>query len=111
MVLEMLKPEDINILPGMTATVTISFEHPVSASDRIVIPAIAVTHDSEKKPFVWVLDETDMTVKKNMVQVGELTDSNGIVIRDGLHGGEKIVTAGVTKLRPGMQVSVWDASN
>ena len=110
-VLEMPRPEDINILPGMTATVEGNPESHVGKSPRIVIPAIAVTQDSEKKPYVWVLDEAEMTVKKTVVRVGELTGSDGIVILDGLSGGEKVVTAGVTKLQAGMKVSIWDASN
>ena len=110
-VLEMPRPQGINILPGMTATVEGDPESLTGNRYRIVIPAIAVTQDSEKKPYVWVLDEAEMTVKKTVVRVGELTGSDGIVILDGLSGGEKVVTAGVTKLQAGMKVSIWDASN
>jgi RND family efflux transporter MFP subunit len=106
-VMIMPRPEGINILPGMTATVEGSREPSADSTGRIVIPAIAVTQDSEKNPFVWVLEEGDMTVKKTGVRMGEMTGSDGIVILDGLTGGEKIVTSGVTKLREGMKVSIW----
>jgi multidrug efflux pump subunit AcrA (membrane-fusion protein) len=103
----MPRPEGINILPGMTATVEGQKQPSAMASSRIVIPAIAVTQDSEKNPFVWVLEEGNMTVKKTAVRVGEMTGSDGIVILDGLTGGETVVTSGVTKLREGMKVSIW----
>ncbi|WP_372682786.1 efflux RND transporter periplasmic adaptor subunit [Desulfosarcina sp.] len=106
-VLVMPRPEGINILPGMTATVEGSREPASGADTRLVIPAIAVTQDSAKQSFVWVLDEADMTVKKTPVRVGEMTGSDGIVILDGLAGGEKVVVSGVTKLQAGMKVSIW----
>ncbi len=108
-VLVMDRPEGINILPGMTATVT-GRQAAGDSTSRIVIPAIAVTEDSAKQPFVWVLNEADMSVKKTAVQVGEMTGAEDIVIMDGLTGGEKVVTSGVTKLQEGMKVSIWDAS-
>ena len=109
-VMVMPRPEGINILPGMTATVVGRRPSAAGANARIVIPAIAVTEDAQKKSFVWALDEGDMTVKKVMVKVGEMTGSDGIAILEGLSGGEKVVTSGVTKLQEGMKVSIWDAS-
>lgn len=109
-VLVMPRPEDINILPGMTASVEGRPRHTAGNSVQIVIPAIAVTRDANKRPYVWTLNESDMTVKRADVTIGELTGSDGIEILDGLGVGEKVVTAGVTKLRKGMKVSIWNAS-
>jgi multidrug efflux pump subunit AcrA (membrane-fusion protein) len=36
-----------------------------------------------------------------------MTGSANINILDGLLGGEKVVTAGLTKLREGMKVRIW----
>jgi RND family efflux transporter MFP subunit len=106
----MPRPQGINILPGMTATVEGKLKSAAENASRMVIPAVTVTRDPEKIPYVWVLNESDMTVKKTKVQIGELTGSDGIVILDGLRQGEKVVTAGITSLRDGMKVSIWDAS-
>ena len=106
----MPRPEGISILSGMTATVKGRPGHPTEKSVQIVIPAIAVTRDANKTPYVWTLNESDMNVKRADVKIGELTGSDGIEILDGLGLGEKVVTAGVTKLREGMNVSIWDAS-
>lgn len=109
-VLLMPRPKGINILPGMTATVEGRPESVQGKSSRIVIPAIAVTRDSEKQSYVWVLNEPEMTVEKNRVTIGEMTGSGGVLILDGLNPGVKVVTAGVSKLRDGMKVILWNAS-
>jgi RND family efflux transporter MFP subunit len=107
-VLVMDRPKGINILPGMTATVTGTRSAKADAAQRIVIPAIAVMEDPQEKAFVWVLKKEDMTVHKTMVTVGEMTGSDNILVRDGLTGGEQIVTSGITKLQEGMKVRIWE---
>ena len=64
--------------------------------------------DAEKKTFVWRLDETDMTVEKAHVGIGELTGTDGIEVLGGLGRGDVVVTSGVTRLQAGMKVTVWD---
>ena len=64
--------------------------------------------DAGGNAFVWILNPEDMTVKKHPVMAGEMTGSGSIIIQKGLAGGETIVTSGVTKLRDGMKVSVWE---
>ena len=105
-VLVMDRPTGINILPGMTATVT-GKRTAGESSSRIVIPAIAVMEDPQERAFVFVLDPEKMTVHKTMVTVGEMTGSTGIQVLDGLKGDEQVVTSGVSKLREGMRVSIW----
>ena len=106
-VLVMDRPEGINILPGMTATVSGRETGTEDTVARIVIPAIAVLENAEGKSFVWILDKEAMTVTQKDVVPGEMTGSNSIHVREGLAGGEVIVTSGLTKLREGMKVSIW----
>lgn len=105
-VLLMDQPGEINILPGMTATVS-GTAATAQAGGRIIIPAIAVMEDPKGKAFVWILDREKMTVSKKTVTPGEMTGSDSIVILDGLTGGETIVVSGLTKLAEGMKVSIW----
>jgi RND family efflux transporter MFP subunit len=107
-VLLMDRPEGINILPGMTATVTGRQATGSDAASRIVIPAIAVLEDPQENAFVWILKKDAMTVHKTAVSVGEMTGSEGIVVLDGLTGGEQIVTSGIAKLQEGMKVRIWE---
>lgn len=106
-VLVMDRPEGINILPGMTATVQGRKTGVADTVSRIVIPAIAVLEDAGGTSFVWELDKEKMTVTQKKVVVGEMTGSNSIHVLEGLTGGEVIVTSGLTKLREGMKVSIW----
>ena len=108
-VLQMPQPEDINVLPGMTATVSISVPEQESTAERaIFIPAIAVMTDPDGNNYVWVVDSASMTVNKKDVKVGRLAGSENINVLEGLEGGEKLVVAGVKALQEGMRVSFWE---
>ena len=106
-VLIMDQPDGLNILPGMTATVTGTHIKTAAAEKRIIVPAISVMEDAGGTSYVWTLNRESMTVKKHPVVPGEMTGSGSILIREGLTGGETIVTSGVTKLSDGMKVSIW----
>jgi multidrug efflux pump subunit AcrA (membrane-fusion protein) len=70
-----------------------------------VLPPIAVGED-EAGRFVWVLEDAGdgtATVHRRAVTVGALT-SDGLEIRDGLEDGERVVTAGVTRIHDGQKV-------
>jgi multidrug efflux system membrane fusion protein len=102
--LSMMKPEGINLLPGMTLEVV--GEPPTGRGrlNRLAIPAIAVLGDNAGKSYVWVVDREAMTVSKREVQTGELTGKDHIFINSGLKLGETIVVAGVSQLREGLKV-------
>jgi len=104
-VLLMPQPESVSILPGMTATVVGTQSG--GKDEPIILPAIAVLEDAEGNAYVWIFNEKDETVQKRKVTVGRMTGSANINILEGISGGEKIVTAGLTKLREGMKVRIW----
>ena len=105
----MPQPEEINVLPGMTGTVVIELagEGETEAGPQIVIPAIAVVASEEGTPFVWGIDKEN-TVKRLPVKIGQLTGSENVVVQEGLSGGEVIAVAGMTKLKEGMKVRIWE---
>jgi RND family efflux transporter MFP subunit len=107
-VLQMPQPENLNIYPGMTATVTLSVGSSVTPESSILIPAIAVVAKPDGTNFVWEVDTKDMTVHQRDVKVGPISGSENIRIVEGLKGGEKIAVAGVLKLQEGMKVRFWD---
>lgn len=104
-VLEMPQPEDINVLPGMTATVTGSTGEREQGKDIFVVPAIAVTADAAGNAQVWVVDKETMKVTPRPVKTGNLTGTDSIEIVEGLKDGETVAVSGVSRLREGMQVS------
>jgi RND family efflux transporter MFP subunit len=107
-VLQMPQPEDINVFPGMTATISVSVPEQETEERSIFIPAISVMTDPNGKNYVWLVDSTKMTVHKKEVKVGRLTGSENINVLEGLEGGETLVVAGATKLQEGMKVSFWE---
>jgi RND family efflux transporter MFP subunit len=107
-VLQMPQPEDLNIFPGMTATVTLALGGSAAQEASILIPAIAVVAKPDGTSYVWEIDPKDMTVHQRDVKVGQIVGSENIEILEGLKGGEKIAVAGVTKLQEGMKVHFWD---
>jgi RND family efflux transporter MFP subunit len=95
-------PPDVNLLPGMTATVTLTY-HPARVVDsRILVPISAVSRDGTGEQAAWVVGP-DNTVTRRRVKLGEATGGQ-IEIVDGLESGERIAVAGVRFLREGMKV-------
>jgi multidrug efflux system membrane fusion protein len=101
-VLVMPAPEEVNILPGMTATVTGSNLRDSLSTQNQLIPIGSVFADETGKNYVWLVEDS-MAVKKQEVVVGSVTGEN-IYILKGLKPGSRIVTAGVNYLEPGMKV-------
>ena len=94
-------PEGVNILPGMTATVTGSNLKDTLSKQNQLIPINAVFADEAGKNYVWLVEDS-MEIKKQAVDAGTVTGEN-IYIK-GLNPGNRIVTAGVNYLSPGMKV-------
>lgn len=108
MVLEMPKPRDIDLKPGMTGTVTLSGKRPGIGKARVLIPAIAVMTDPDGRDYVWLVNAAELRVHRRDVQMGRLAASDQVQILDGLVGGERIVVAGVRQLAEDQQVRLWE---
>ncbi len=100
----MPRPEEWNILPGMTATVELELTDP-SDERGLKIPTAALLSDAEKRYFVWVYDPDTQAVEKRMVSIGPAAGV-GITVRSGLSPGELIVASGAANLQAGMKVRV-----
>jgi RND family efflux transporter MFP subunit len=109
-VLEMERPGDVTILPGMTATVV--GEPPVGGKRGgfFVVPAIAVLANDQGESTVWVVNKDKMTVHRRTVTTGNLTGEANIQIIEGLKSGEMIAVSGVSQLREGMKVKPFDGT-
>jgi multidrug efflux system membrane fusion protein len=101
----MKAPQEVTILPGMSATVTVTYRRASILGSRILVPINAVTRDDTGAQVAWVLEsnEDEQTVTRRPVKVGEATGDQ-IEILDGLKDGDRIAVAGVTFLREGMKV-------
>jgi RND family efflux transporter MFP subunit len=99
----MKAPPDANILPGMSATATLTYRRANVLGNRILVPISAVFKDSSGEQVAWVLGP-EQTVARRPVKLGEATGGR-VEVMDGLQPGDRIAVAGVRSLREGMRVS------
>lgn len=92
-----------SISPGMSCTVTMFSADPVP--DAVSLPLSAIYAPTEGGTYVWVVASDDR-VELRAVTLGELFGSDRVVIDSGVAPGERVVTAGVYRLRPGEQVRI-----
>jgi membrane fusion protein, multidrug efflux system len=95
-------PPEVNLLPGMTATVTLTYRRASILGGRVLVPIAAVSRDGTGQQVAWVVG-SEGTVTARPVKLGEATGGR-IEIVDGLEPGDRIAVAGVTFLREGMKV-------
>lgn len=95
-------PPDINLLPGMTATVVATYRRASVLGDRILVPVAAVFKDSKGEQVAWIIG-SDSKASRRAVKIGEATGGQ-LEIMEGLQPGDRIAVAGVSHLRDGMKV-------
>jgi len=98
----MQSPPGMNVLPGMTATVTLTYRRASILDSRILVPLSAVFKDATGEQVAWVIGP-DQTASRRPVKIGEVSGGR-IEITEGLQPGDRIAVAGVTFLREGMKV-------
>ena len=97
---EFPNPEN-NLYPGMFVRAKVSEG---TLNNAILIPQEAVTRDVRGRPYVMLINDEDK-VEQRMVTTARAID-NEWLISAGLNAGDRIVTAGLQKIRPGAQVTV-----
>ena len=98
----LLAPPGVRILPGMTATVTLTYRRASILGNRILVPIAAVSQDAAGGQVVWVLGP-EQAVTRRPVKLGAATGGR-VEVTDGLQPGDRIAVAGVSFLRDGMRV-------
>ncbi|MCG9580857.1 efflux RND transporter periplasmic adaptor subunit [Vibrio europaeus] len=93
------RPEQLNLLPGMTGQVKLLN---TQASDAFKIAQAAWVSKQQEKGQLYRFDASTQTLSLVDVEL----DSNGN-ITGGVTSGDLIVQAGVENLSPGQQVKAW----
>ena len=102
----MARPEEIEVLPGMTLTVAIT-RNGNEPLQLISIPVSAVDTDSSGSFRVWLYDAEKGVVSPQPVTLGALSGTH-VPVLSGLEPGDTIVTAGTNLLSDGMSVRPFD---
>ena len=102
-VLALTRPQDVTVLPGMSAEVLPDDAAAGATPTSVVVPVDAVAAGPDGTPRVWILDPETSRLKIRPIRVGAIQGSD-IVVLEGLQAGERIVTAGLGHLREGMLV-------
>ena len=106
-VFTMEQPADMNVLPGMAATVTIDLSQATVDTKKtgyVIVPRQAVAKDDTNgRTIVWVFNEDTNSIRAADVTMGRVTDS-GLEILSGLKPGDQVVAAGASQLTEGLSV-------
>lgn len=106
-----ISERDRRILPGMSALVEVELaETEMGSGDRLYIPVKALKEDRDGY-FVYVVTPEGSanmgTVRRQNVSIGGVS-VNGLEILSGLGVNDRVVTAGLSGMRDGLQVRLLD---
>lgn len=96
-------PTRYRISPGMSCTITL--QRPAASGDAVSLPVSAIYAPAEGGTWVWIVDADDR-VSLRGVELGELFGTDRVSVLRGVTPGERVVTAGVYRLREGEQVRI-----
>jgi RND family efflux transporter MFP subunit len=107
-----LDEQAAEVLPGMAAEVRFRFDGG-DAREWMTVPAFAVGEDRNGR-FVYTVEplgEGVGSVERRDVVVGDLTPDGGLRIVHGLTDGDRVITAGVSRIQDGMRVRLDPGGN
>ncbi|MCE9678549.1 efflux RND transporter periplasmic adaptor subunit [Shewanella sp. AS1] len=90
--------KDLRLLPGMLMKVKLIKQ----SRDALIIPEAAII-PIQQNHFVYLVNDDDV-IERRQVQIG-LRKRGWVEILDGINIGERIVTRGILKVRPGNTVT------
>lgn len=101
-------PENLTVLPGMTATVqvTATIQDDSKSVEQIRVPLGAILAEGEAQ-YIWVVDKATMTVSRREISVGPSIGKE-LVVASGLQAGETIVGAGASYLNEGQKIRQYE---
>lgn len=99
--------EGVKITPGVRATVTL-----ISGNDLVNnvlgVPVSALVTSTDNAMSVWVYNSETKRISSQVVTVGPMV--NGwVAVLSGLKEGQKVVSAGVTKMKEGLLVRPYES--
>ncbi len=103
-------PEELLVLPGMTATMYLDFDFAKIGEilpTGISVPLASIVSENGEQ-FVWKVDPNSMTISKQLVRAGRGMDGDLVTVTQGLADGDVIVAAGGSYLSEGLEIRAWE---
>lgn len=94
-------PDDVAILPGMSASVTVARRNAADTA-ALRVPLTAIVKRPAGDAVVWVLDDAG-AVRSRPVTLGPVTGGD-VIVTGGIAVGDRVAIAGTSFLRDGMKV-------
>ncbi|MCL1137605.1 efflux RND transporter periplasmic adaptor subunit [Shewanella pneumatophori] len=91
-----------HVLPGMAVKVLPVMSTNTTQAQQITLPLTSIVPDNQGKQFVWVVTN-DNKAQKRYVEIGAL-NKDRIIVTEHLLPGEKVIIAGVSSVKEGMEV-------
>lgn len=91
---------DGGLFPGLFARVRVPFQE---ISGAVLVREDAIANDLGGR-FLWVVDADNIPSRRG-VELGGTYDGGLVLVTSGLEAGERYVTKGIQRVRPGMPVS------
>lgn len=87
------------LLPGMFVNIVLNQG---INEQGIVVPQEAVSHNNKGKPYVYIVNNESI-VEQRIIKTGKTIQDNWVVTA-GLQAGDKVITAGLQRIAPGIKV-------
>ena len=99
-------PKNTRINLGSHASVAITLSNSIE-NQQLKVPLSAIVTDEHNKHFVWVYQEKTNTAERRFVELGKIQE-NQITVVSGLNSGERVVSAGASKIRAGQKLTPFN---
>ena len=73
--------------------------------EAVSLPISAIYAPMQEGDYVWVVDSMDV-VSLRRVDLGEIFDRDRVIVASGVEPGDRVVVAGVYRLKAGEKVRV-----
>ena len=93
-------PQDLRVLPGMSAEVVWADDQ--APARRFTVPVSALVSDDAGNSCLWVYNSETGKAERRVVQTGPMMGTSRIVVSDGLAPGEQVVVSGSRLIHEGM---------
>src|SRR5690554_6514820 len=97
------RPEELNLLPGMTVTVVVTADPLLHSNDQLDVALSALNTANDGSYYLWIFDPQLGQVNKRPAKVGGI-NGDRVELLSGAKAGEQVITSGGSYLREGMKV-------